>query len=70
MLEGDERNGPAHNNLANLLRQAGRFAQAETHDRHVLVPPARRRLAGIDRRREGRARGRGAAMIRSRRAMP
>ena len=31
LLERDDRNGLAHNNLANLLRQGGRFSEAEAH---------------------------------------
>jgi hypothetical protein len=31
VLERDDRNGLAHNNLANLLRQCGRFSEAEAH---------------------------------------
>jgi len=31
VLERDDRNGLAHNNLANLLRQWGRFSEAEVH---------------------------------------
>ncbi|MFT4438866.1 tetratricopeptide repeat protein [Caballeronia sp. 15715] len=31
VLERDDRNGLAHNNLANLLRQCGQFNEAETH---------------------------------------
>ena len=31
VLERDDRNGVAHNNLANLLRQCGRFSEAEAH---------------------------------------
>jgi Tfp pilus assembly protein PilF len=31
VLETEDRNGLAHNNLANLLRQCGRFSEAEAH---------------------------------------
>jgi len=31
VLERDDRNGLAHNNLANLLRQCGRFSEADAH---------------------------------------
>ena len=31
VLDRDDRNGLAHNNLANLLRQCGRFREAEAH---------------------------------------
>lgn len=31
LLETDNRNGLAHNNLANLLRKSGRFSEAEVH---------------------------------------
>jgi len=31
VLQRDDRNGVAHNNLANLLRQCGRFNEAEAH---------------------------------------
>ncbi len=36
VLARDDRNGLAHNNLANLLRQAGQFDQAEVHYRRAL----------------------------------
>ena len=36
LLARDDRNGLAHNNLANLLRQTGRFAEAEAHYRRAL----------------------------------
>src|ERR1700748_2867084 len=36
LLARDDRNGLAHNNLANLLRQAGHFAEAEAHYRRGL----------------------------------
>jgi tetratricopeptide (TPR) repeat protein len=36
LLARDDRNGLAHNNLANLLRQAGHFDDAEAHYRSAL----------------------------------
>jgi tetratricopeptide (TPR) repeat protein len=36
LLASDDHNGLAHNNLANLLRQTGRFDEAETHYRRAL----------------------------------
>lgn len=37
VLERDNRNGIAHNNLANLLRQSGRRSEAKLHYEHALA---------------------------------
>ncbi|WP_416347892.1 tetratricopeptide repeat protein [Caballeronia mineralivorans] len=37
LLERDDRNGLAHNNLANLLRKSGRFSEAEAHYDRALA---------------------------------
>lgn len=37
LLERDDRNGLAHNNLANLLRKSGRFSEAEAHYDRTLA---------------------------------
>ncbi|PCE22264.1 hypothetical protein BWP39_21555 [Paraburkholderia acidicola] len=52
VLEQDEHNGIAHNNLANLLRQSGRRSEAKQHYERALVQmPAsaeiRSNLAGV-----------------------
>ena len=52
VLERDERNGIAHNNLANLLRQSGRRSEAKSHyERALAQMPAsaeiRSNLAGV-----------------------